>query len=360
MPELPEVEHFRQTLLPLVSTDRTQTLSLHRLNDDPLPRKWLSMDDMEAISNHCYCTNVLRKGKLLCMVLEMASADENDAAKDKETTSESTTTSVNAPIIKYLFLHMGMTGRVTAPGRITVLENVKDDGSVFPPPFTYLMLQTNEDYPVAFCDPRKFSACQLCDSMQLFDELAPDAVDCNIDHVAARLCHQTVGIKTLLLDQKRVVSGVGNWVADEVLYQLQLHPNQTQLGEHQARELLLKLQEILKVAIDCLNENKQYPSTWLFNHRWTKKKSGNDHHGRPLTFLKSGGRTSAIVASMQKLIATKKVVTKEASVVTDAAAVGRKKKRVVAAAIVNSNDVEDKLSAPAGRVTRRRRTHQPN
>eukprot|EP00971_Amphidinium_carterae_P328798 6460867-Amphidinium_carterae.1 len=31
-------------------------------------------------------------------------------------------------------------------------------------------------------------------------------------------------IKGLLLDQEKAVSGVGNWVADEVLYHASIHP----------------------------------------------------------------------------------------------------------------------------------------
>lgn len=296
MPELPEVEHFRQILQPLVSSDRTRPLSLE-LHNDSLPRKWSSPEELMSLSENYYCTNVRRKGKLLCMVLE-----KNAAAPDDSSIPNTTT--------KYLYLHMGMTGRVTAPGRITVLENVKDDGSVFPPPYTYLMMQV-EDYPVAFCDPRKFSVCQLSDSAEPFEELAPDALACDVEEVVGKLANQTMGIKAILLDQKRAVSGVGNWVADELFYQMECHPDQTHLSVDQAQELVRRLKLILQSAIVCLERNEQYPDTWLFNYRWTKKKAGSDHKGRPLTFLTSGGRTSAIVASIQK-IRRRKVKEKEA------------------------------------------------
>jgi formamidopyrimidine-DNA glycosylase len=292
MPELPEVEQFRQILLPLVSQD----LPVHfQLMGDQPPRKWLTAEDCAMLSNnnnHWYCTDILRKGKQLCMVLEqlLTTTTNNNKKKKKSTTAT-----------KYLYLHMGMTGRVVSPGRMCVLENVKDDGSVFPPKYTYLLMQTTENYPVAFADPRKFGSCELKDSLQVLDELAPDAWLCQPNEVVPKLVNQSTGIKALLLDQKRAVSGVGNWVADELFYQLELHPDQTRLSQEQAQELMVKLQEILTVAVDCLRENKQYPMTWLFNYRWTKKKAGKDHHGRNLTFVTSGGRTSVIIASVQKL-----------------------------------------------------------
>jgi formamidopyrimidine-DNA glycosylase len=347
MPELPEVEHFRQILLPLVSND---LLSFQLLQENP-PRKWqASIQELVALSNKCYCVDVMRKGKLLCMVLEILQNDSlpaTGAAGVESVVSKSDNDSTTATITtKYLFLHMGMTGRVTAPGRVTVLENVKDDGSVFPPPYSYLMLQTNH-YPVALSDPRKFSSLELSDSLKPFDELAEDALQCDID-MAMKLCGKSTGVKAMLLDQKRVVSGVGNWVADEVLYQLELHPDQTQLTNEQARNVLLKLQEILQIAIDCLNRNEKYPDTWLFNYRWTKKKASTDFQGRPLTFLQSGGRTSATVASIQRL--NKKADEIEMS--TSSASGVVPKKRAAWDALVN----EVVESTTNRRTTQRRRT----
>ena len=61
------------------------------------------------------------------------------------------------------------------------------------------------------------------------------------------------------------------------------------------------MHSILETAVECLAQDSPYPQTWLFGYRWTKKRAGKDCQGRNLTFLTSGGRTSAIVASVQKL-----------------------------------------------------------
>jgi formamidopyrimidine-DNA glycosylase len=104
-----------------------------------------------------------------------------------------------------------------------------------------------------------------------------------------------------LLDQRRVVAGVGNWVADEVLYQTRIHPDQNYLTTEQATLLLERLHSILATAVDCLVEkNSEFPSDWLFHYRWNSKKTTNDAHGRVVTFVTSGGRTSAIVPSLQQ------------------------------------------------------------
>lgn len=113
-----------------------------------------------------------------------------------------------------------------------------------------------------------------------------------------------MGIKALLLNQKRVVSGVGNWIADEVLYQSRLHPEQAYLTLSQATTLKEKLDVILNTAIECNDKREDFPSDWLFNCRWGKRSanSGNkikDPEGRNVVFVKAAGRTSAIVPSIQ-------------------------------------------------------------
>jgi formamidopyrimidine-DNA glycosylase len=134
-----------------------------------------------------------------------------------------------------------------------------------------------------------------------FDNLAPDALTM---FDAEGLVGKAMGIKALLLDQKRVMSGVGNWVADEVLYQSELHPEQTFLSRAQAVTLQERLHIILNTAITCLDDREEFPESWLFHCRWGKRASNNgttikDPTGRTVVFLKAAGRTSAIVPSIQ-------------------------------------------------------------
>ena len=65
---------------------------------------------------------------------------------------------------------------------------------------------------------RRFGKAFLADGMDAFDELAPDAfLELPEENAwATALSRQRVGVKALLLNQKKLVSGVGNWIADEV------------------------------------------------------------------------------------------------------------------------------------------------
>jgi formamidopyrimidine-DNA glycosylase len=120
--------------------------------------------------------------------------------------------------------------------------------------------------------------------------------------IIQKLVQKSMGIKGLLLDQKRAISGVGNYLADEVLYQIQMHPDQRYLTEQQSENLLRKLHDILETANQCLYNDEEFPKEWLFHYRWTRQRANaKDAKGRTMTFITSGGRTSAIVPAVQKL-----------------------------------------------------------
>lgn len=277
MPELPEVEQFRQLLLPLVSETSPLHLTRASLEKTP-PRKFLSDDDIQMINQGEYCvSDVRRKGKQLCIIL------------------------MNISSMRYLFVHMGMTGRIATQGNIPKLKELSSNAE-YPPPSTYLSFSCG-DYEASFSDPRKFGHVLLKERMDEFDELAPDALNEASDKrssILEKLSNQSIGIKSIILDQKRCMSGVGNWVADEVLYQIEMHPDQDYLTMEEAANLLETLLSILQVAVTSLKEKTDFPQEWLFHFRWNKKKATKDAHGRTVTYLTSGGRTSAIVPSIQK------------------------------------------------------------
>jgi formamidopyrimidine-DNA glycosylase len=290
MPELPEVEQFRRLLLPLVST--TKPVKITSVQHNP-PRAWPTTEQFESISDNFYCKDVLRKGKQIVMVLQQIAT----SGKVKQ----------EQPKEKYMLLHMGMTGRITTPAFTCRFgaEDFKVEAE-YPPKYTYLTFQMG-DFEAAFSDPRKFGSCELRDDPTAFDGLAPDALTATEteieNHILPRLTEQKRGIKAIMLDQKRACCGVGNWVVDEVLYQSGVHPDQVFLTQEQATAVFAKLQVILSAAVACLRDDMSYPEDWLFRYRWTKKKAGSkDSKGRSISFVTSGGRTSAIVSAIQKLV----------------------------------------------------------
>lgn len=106
----------------------------------------------------------------------------------------------------------------------------------------------------------------------------------------------------MLLDQS-FSAGVGNWVADEVLYQSRIHPETSAaaLSDAQVTALHAALQLVIRTANEALAAGKEFPAEWLFHHRWTNKAQGSkDFYGHPITFLTVGSRTSAVVPALQK------------------------------------------------------------
>lgn len=59
---------------------------------------------------------------------------------------------------------------------------------------------------------------------------------------------------------------------------------------------------VCDMAVDTLAESDKFPEDWLMKYRWSKgkKDSAKLPNGAKITFLKVGGRTSAIVPSVQK------------------------------------------------------------
>jgi formamidopyrimidine-DNA glycosylase len=331
MPELPEVESFRQLLLPLVSSD--EPIVLERLNLDKTPPKVFPSDDeIDGVSGKYRVSDVLRKGKLICIVLEKCENSKKTAtSKSSKSIKGETTSKKQRPkedevncAVRYLFLHMGMTGRISTPDHVPDLESLTSSQE-YPPAYAYLRLKKCGENPTieaCFSDPRKFGSVQLKTASSLeeagFGDLAVDALSLKdnqeeADSAVEKLSEKSMGIKAMLLDQKRIVSGVGNWVADEVLFQVQMHPDQTYLTKEQAQDLVTTLSTILSTAVECLHRHEDYPTEWLFHYRWDKRKMKrgkskdgdaasstlSDSQGRALDFVTSGGRTSAIVPAIQ-------------------------------------------------------------
>lgn len=82
--------------------------------------------------------------------------------------------------------------------------------------------------------------------------------------------HPRTTLKGLLLDQN-YFPGIGNWMADEILWQARIHPA-CPAARIQGRRLSLLHQTIRQVAAGALQtigqDYRDPPSDWLFTHRW--------------------------------------------------------------------------------------------
>ncbi|KAL2161984.1 hypothetical protein VTH06DRAFT_7769 [Thermothelomyces fergusii] len=218
-------------------------------------------------------------------------------------------------------MHFGMTGWIHIKGDRTAYTNYykrmkPEDVDVWPPKYWKFHLVTeNPAVEVAFTDPRRFGRVRLVDcpgeSIRKFSPLAengPDpVVDIDVfteDYLREKMRSRHVPIKALLLDQA-VISGIGNWVGDEVLYQARLHPEQycDDFGDEQIARLYKAIRHVCQFAVDKLGDSDQFPEDWLFHYRWgkgQKQAAGHLPSGEKLAFLTVGGRTSCYVPELQK------------------------------------------------------------
>lgn len=303
MPELIEVENYKQILLQLIqdcdAPEGLQPLCFERTSDI-LPKMrggFLTLEDFKTIEN-CYLRDVERKGKLLRLILCSCSLYKHDKQIEDSRKEDGRTDQITEYV---LYMHMGMSGLLSSPKNVPSLES--QNQQIYPPSHTHLIIKLSEEAQVAFSDHRRFGGIGFGHDSYLgkqWSEIAQDALDPELS--LDGLVGKTKIIKALLLDQKAVFSGVGNWIADEVLYQSRIHPNQTMLTSEEVELLKSRLQHILTTGNECLKNQQEFPKDWMFHRRWDKGKGTTikDKHGHTVVFLTSGGRTSAIVPSLQK------------------------------------------------------------
>ncbi|KAF5870563.1 putative formamidopyrimidine-dna protein [Botrytis fragariae] len=215
--------------------------------------------------------------------------------------------------------HFGMTGwfHIRGQGSYYYRSKNEDEKEVWPPKFSKFSLQTTGEPKVeaAFTDSRRFSRIRLvnCVAEAIRDtsplkENGPDPViDKDIltaEWLEQKLNKKQVPIKALLLDQANI-SGIGNWVGDEILYNARLHPEQysNTFSSEEIKRLHTSMMSICQTAVDLLADSSKFPDDWMFKHRWGKgKKDGATAlpNGEKITFLTVGGRTSCVVPSVQK------------------------------------------------------------
>ncbi|KAF1981215.1 TPR-like protein [Aulographum hederae CBS 113979] len=214
-------------------------------------------------------------------------------------------------------MHLGMTGWIRFSNDDTAhYRPQKEEEQVWPPKFWKFMLEMEEKSggEIAFVDARRLARIRLVDvkaedmrKTSPLKENGPDPVIdkdiLTVDWLKAKMQSKKVPIKALLLDQGNI-SGVGNWVADEVLYQAKIHPEQycNTFNEVQVKQLHDSLIEITTTAVETLAESDKFPEKWMMRHRWDKgkKNGGVLPNGMKMKFLTVGGRTSAIVPEVQK------------------------------------------------------------
>ncbi|KAM1714699.1 hypothetical protein ACFX12_025272 [Malus domestica] len=278
MPELPEVEAARRAIEEhCVGKKITKAL----IADDSKVIDGVSRADFEASLLGKTIVSAHRKGKNMWLCLD------------------------SPPFPSFQF---GMAGAVYIRGvAVTKYKRsaVKDTDE-WPSKYSKFFVELDDGLEFSFTDKRRFARVRLLKdptSVPPISELGPDALlePMTVDELFECFSKKKIAIKTLLLDQS-VISGIGNWVADEVLYQARIHPEQSaaSLSKENCAALHTSIKEVLEKSLEVGADSSQFPSDWIFHSR--EKKPGKAFvDGKKIEFITVGSRTSAFVPELQKL-----------------------------------------------------------
>ena len=200
--------------------------------------------------------------------------------------------------------HFGMTGAFVLRGSEGIrYYNSKASGTgEWPPRFAKLVVGFDNGVELAYVDPRRFGKIRLVsDVRDVIGGLGPDPLleMPDAETFAKIWTRRSAPIKTALMDQK-LLAGIGNWMADEILYRARVHPETraNELGESQLEAIRERIIEVVTVACDANSDHDLFPDDWLFHHRWGKT-DGAKVNGDAIKFIEVGGRTTAFVPKLQ-------------------------------------------------------------
>lgn len=200
----------------------------------------------------------------------------------------------------WLGIHLGMTGELT----VQPVDHA-------PRKSDHLVL-VQLDRTLVFTDPRMFGRVQFYlgpAAPDWWTSIAPSVLSSafTADTVAAFLRRRArTPIKPVLLMQEKF-PGVGNWMADEILWRAAIHPKRPagSLTAAEIKTLHRETRYVATHAMRIIGESDAAilpdpPKTWLFPHRWTD--GGTCPRTRAaLVREEIGGRTTCWSPARQKL-----------------------------------------------------------
>jgi formamidopyrimidine-DNA glycosylase len=240
MPELPEVESLRQILR---RTAVGRTIVGATIGAAPLRRRTTA--DFTADVRGRRIERVSRRAKYL--MLELA----GDGV---------------------LLVHLGMSGSLTHRG-------TNFDDREFNPRHDHVVFTLDNGSRLVFNDPRRFGIVRLVAREKLADlpELRgigpePLSAEFDADYLAGKAHGRRVAIKNLIMDQ-RIVAGIGNIYAAEILYRAGVRPTRRagRVTRAEIGKIVRATPEVLRAAIGS---------------RGTTFRSYRDSRGKPGRFAR--------------------------------------------------------------------------
>jgi formamidopyrimidine-DNA glycosylase len=192
----------------------------------------------------------------------------------------------------WLRLHFGMTGS---------LQYLKHERQA-PPPHTRVLFVFVNKHRLAFDDQRKFGEIELLEDVDAFLEkraLGPDALKVPLGQFKKIFSKHRGAVKSILLNQK-LIAGIGNIYADEILFRIRMHPATeiSRLNDKVLAQLFRATRYILQKAIAAKADVNRMPKSWLLPHRG--KGGSCPRCRRKLRSATIGGRTAWFCAYCQR------------------------------------------------------------
>jgi formamidopyrimidine-DNA glycosylase len=193
----------------------------------------------------------------------------------------------------WLRLHFGMTGSLQYFKR---MEQA--------PRHTRVLFAFVNAHCLAFEDQRKFGEIGLAEDVDEYLRkrgVGPDALDISLSQFRELLRKHQGAVKSILLNQK-LIAGIGNIYADEILFHARIHPatEASAFGEKMVAKLFRGTRYILKKAIEARADADLMPESWLLPRRGKGGKC--PRCGREWKSATIGGRTAWFCAHCQKRI----------------------------------------------------------
>ncbi|HET9376317.1 MAG TPA: DNA-formamidopyrimidine glycosylase family protein [Chthoniobacterales bacterium] len=163
----------------------------------------------------------------------------------------------------WLGLHLGMTGelRVEKP-KYAFLK------------YDHLVLRQSKR-SLVFSDPRQFGRVLFAQSEvppSWWAKLPPSILSDQFKrNSVSEFCRRrkATPLKALLLMQERF-PGIGNWMADEILWRARLNPKirAGNLSASGISALYRATRTVCAKAVEVMDKDWEFPKSWLFAHRW--------------------------------------------------------------------------------------------
>ena len=214
MPELPEVETTIRGLKPIIGS------SILNIKINTPKLRYLIPKNISLIKRNIEIVGIIRRGKFIIIKLKN-----------------------NHSIV----IHLGMSGRLRLYNAVNFTKKKHD----------HVIISTNNEHFLVFNDARRFGfidydLTKLILQKKYILNLGVEALDKSLTGklLFLKISKRVVPIKQILLDQ-RIIAGIGNIYASEILYDAKISPfcKGKELSLFQCNKIVKSVRKILNKAI---------------------------------------------------------------------------------------------------------------